>query len=171
VLRRNLKWASGGVSEDRRAERFGQKAALIMITGEREADRKRLGRALEVRLFEEGRLVYMLAIGNVLYGVDADLERTIENRGEHLRRLAEVINILMDAGMIVIATAVALTASEIEIMRTALGRERVSTAWVGERVTTDLAPDVSLTEEEAFADGAVRLESFLQDAGVILRPW
>jgi bifunctional enzyme CysN/CysC len=171
VLRRNLKWAASGVSEDRRAERFGQRAALVMITGEREVDRKRLGREIEVRLFEEGRLVYMLAIGNVLYGVDADLDRTLENRGEHFRRLSEVINILMDAGMIVIATAVALTESEIEIMRTALGRERVSTVWVGARPTTDLRPDLVLTEEEALADGAARLEVFLQDAGVIFRPW
>jgi bifunctional enzyme CysN/CysC len=171
VLRRNLKWASSGVAEERRAERFGQRAALLMITGEREVDRKRVGRELEVRLFEDGRLVYFLAIGNVLYGVDADLERTSENRGEHIRRLGEVINILLDAGMIVIATAVALTESELEIMRTAVGRERVSVIWVGDRLTTDLNPDLALTEQEASADVASRLKSFLQDAGVIFKSW
>jgi bifunctional enzyme CysN/CysC len=171
VLRRNLKWTASGVSEERRADRFSQRPALLMITGERDVDRKRLGRELEIRLFEDGRIVYFLAIGNVLYGVDADLERTSENRGEHLRRLSEVINILLDTGMIVIATAVSLNESEIDIMRTAVGRERVSAVWVGDRITTDLTADLALTEQEAVADGAGRLRSFLQDVGVIFKPW
>ena len=47
VLRRNLKWSASGVPEERRAERFSQRATLLMITGEREVDRKRLARAIE----------------------------------------------------------------------------------------------------------------------------
>ena len=170
VLRRNLKWSASGVPEERRAERFSQRATLLMITGEREVDRKRLAREIEVRLFDEGRLVYFLAIGNVLYGVDADLERTSENRSEHLRRLSEVLNILLDAGMIVIATAVALTESELEIVRTAVGRERVSAVWVGDDLTTDLRPDLTLTGREALHDAVGRLESLLHDVGAI-KPW
>ena len=63
-------------------------------------------------------MVYFLGIGNVLYGVDADIDRTDENRPEHLRRLGEVANILLDAGLIVIATAVELTAGDVEMIRT-----------------------------------------------------
>ena len=170
VLRRNLKWSASGVPEERRAERFSQRATLLMITGEREVDRKRLARGIEVRLFDEGRLVYFLAIGNVLYGVDADLDRTSENRSEHLRRLSEVLNILLDAGMIVIATAVALTESELEIVRTAVGRERVSAVWVGDDLTTDLRPDLTLTGREELDDAVGRLESLLHDVGAI-KPW
>jgi bifunctional enzyme CysN/CysC len=62
VLRRNLKWAAGAVGEERRAERLSQRAALVIITGDRESDRKRVGRDLESRLFEDGRFVYFLAI-------------------------------------------------------------------------------------------------------------
>ena len=99
VLRRNLNWAAGGVGEERRAERYSQRAALVLVTGDRETDRKRFGRELEGRLFEDGRFVYFLAIANLLYGVDADLDRMHEHRAEHLRRFSEVANILLGAGL------------------------------------------------------------------------
>jgi bifunctional enzyme CysN/CysC len=171
VLQRNLKWSAGGVPEARRAERYSQRAALLLITGTRESDRKRLGRELEGRLFDEGRMVYFLAIGNVLYGVDADLEHTDENRAEHIRRLAEVANILLDAGLIVIATAVALTRSECDLIATAVGRERVSAVWMGDTVTTDIDADLVLSEQAAASEGVEHLKSLLQTAGVIFRPW
>jgi bifunctional enzyme CysN/CysC len=43
-----------------------------------------LAKQLESRLFDEGRVAYFLGIGNVLYGVDADIARDRENRAEHI---------------------------------------------------------------------------------------
>jgi bifunctional enzyme CysN/CysC len=171
VLRRNLKWAAGGVGEERRAERLSQRAALILITGDRVADRKRLGRELEGRLFDEGRFVYFLAIGNLLYGVDADLERQDEHRAEHVRRFSEVANILLDAGLIVIATAIALTQHEVDLIATTVGAARLSSAWIGDQLTTNLHADLTLTESEAADEGVSRLKELLQEKGVIYRPW
>ena len=171
VLQRNLNWSAGAVSGERRAERFSQRASLLLITGKRETDRKRLGRDLESRLFEEGRLVYFLAIGNVLYGVDADLDHTDDSRREHVRRLGEVANIMLDAGLIVIATAVALTQEECDMIATAVGRERMSMVWMGDEVTTDIAADLLLSETAALDDGVNQLKTLLQDTGVIFRPW
>ena len=88
---------------------------------------------------------YFLGIGNVLYGVDADIEHTEGNRLEHLRRLGEVANILLDAGLIVIATAAALTQEDLEVIRTSGGSDRVLTVWLGDRMTTDLACDLLVT--------------------------
>ncbi len=171
VLDRNYKWESGGVSTERRIERYSQKPALLVITGDKDADRKRLAREVEARLFDDGRHVYFLGIGNVLYGVDADIERTDVNRLEHLRRLGEVANILLDAGLIVIATAVALTADDIDVIRTSGGADRVMTVWLGDRITTDVPCDLALTEQEAEADGASQLKTLLHDCGAIFRPW
>jgi bifunctional enzyme CysN/CysC len=171
VLRRNLKWAAGGVGEERRVERLSQRAALVLITGDRSTDRKRLGRELEGRLFEDGRFVYLLAMGNLLYGVDADLERQHENRAEHVRRFSEVVNILLDAGLIVIATAIGMTQSEVDLIGTAIGTDRVSCAWIGDRVSTDLQADLVLTEAEATEEGIGRLKNLLQEKGVIYKPW
>jgi bifunctional enzyme CysN/CysC len=171
VLNRNYKWEASSISAERRSERYSQRPTLLVITGEKSADRKRLARELEARLFDDGRHVYFLGIGNVLYGVDADIERTDVNRLEHLRRLGEVANILLDAGLIVIATAVGLTQEDIEVIRTSGGSDRVITVWLGDRPTTDLACDLALTEREAETDGPARLKTLLHDGGAIFRPW
>ena len=85
---RNYKWEPSNIQPEHRAEKYNQKASLILVTGEHEHDRKGVAKALEEKLFEDGKVVYFLGIGNVLYGVDADIERKQENRLEHMRRLA-----------------------------------------------------------------------------------
>ncbi len=141
------------------------------MTGEAETDRKELARQLEMKLFEEGRFVYFLGMGSVLYGVDADIDRGLEQRREHLRRLAEVANILLDAGMILIVSAAELTQSDLDVLKTSLAPELVSTVWVGDRVTTDIVCDFVLTDAERERRGADALKSLLEEQRVIFKPW
>jgi bifunctional enzyme CysN/CysC len=171
VLQRNFKWQASGVSDERRAERYSQRPTLVVVTGPPDIDRKRLARDLEARLFDDGRHVYFLGISNVLYGVDADIDRTVENRTEHLRRMGEVVNILLDAGLIVVATAVELGRADLEIIRTSVGTDRVLVAWVGEGADLEAACDLTLTSQEANDDGVSRLKTLLQDHGAIFRSW
>ncbi|MGE0352458.1 MAG: GTP-binding protein [Gemmatimonadales bacterium] len=171
VLLRNFKWEPSIIPPERRAEKYVQRAMLLLITGEQEADRKSLGKALESRLFEDGRVVYFLGIGNVLYGVDADIERKLENRQEHLRRLSEVANIMLDAGVILIVTASELTQEDLELIKTSVEPDRIEVVWVGESVTADVSYDVLLSEQEPEAEKIDRIKATLQDKGVIFRPW
>ena len=105
VLLRNSKWEASSIDQQRRAARLAQRATLVIVTGSEQVDRKTVARRLEAKLFDEGRAVYFLGIGNVLYGVDADIARRGANRSEHLRRMAEVANLMLDAGQILIVTA------------------------------------------------------------------
>ncbi|MGH7527549.1 MAG: GTP-binding protein [Gemmatimonadales bacterium] len=170
VLLRNFKWEPSIIPPERRAEKYNQKATLILITGEHEADRKGIAKALEGKLFEDGRVVYFLGIGNVLYGVDADIERKQENRQEHIRRLAEVANIMLDAGIILVVTAAALTQDDLEDIKTAVPPDWIETVWAGESITTDLVCDLHL-HGVAPAEAADRLKAHLQDKAIIFRPW
>lgn len=170
VLRREGKWAHSRIAEERRAERYSQRPGLLIITGTPAGDRKGLARALEERLFDEGRYVYFLGIANVLYGVDADIERTDEYHEEHMRRLGEVANILLDAGLIVIATAIELGQGDLDLLRTSVGADRVWTAWLGDEVTTDLASDVVIATSASTADGVGRLKQLLRDERLIFSP-
>ena len=171
VMLRNFKWEPSIIAPDRRAEKYGQKASLLLITGERDADRKTLAKSLEARLFEDGRVVYFLGMANVLYGVDADIERKAANRGEHLRRLAEVANILLDAGALLIVTAQELTNEDLEVVKTSVDPDRIELIWVGDRVTTDVPYDLILGDQEAEAEGVDRIKRLLQDKGILFRPW
>lgn len=171
VLLRNYKWEPSIIAPEHRAEKYNQRSTLMLITGAQEADRKSVAKGLESRLFDDGRVVYFMGIGNVLYGVDADIERTVENRQEHLRRLGEIANLMLDAGVILVVTAAELTHQELQLIRTSVGSDRIETVWVGENVTTDLAYDILLSEHETVEEQVFRLKSHLQEAGIIYRPW
>jgi bifunctional enzyme CysN/CysC len=171
VMLRNYKWEPSIIQPEHRAEKYNQKAALILVTGEHESDRKGVAKALEGKLFEDGKVVYFLGIGNVLYGVDADIERNRENRAEHLRRLAEVANIMLDAGLILIVTAASLTQEDLELIKTTIDPDKIETVWVGDTVTTDLAYDLQLGHEETGAEAVSRIKRLLQDRGIIFRAW
>ncbi len=171
VMLRNYKWEPSIIQPERRAEKYSQKASLLLITGAKESDRKSLGKEVEARLFEDGRVVYFLGIGNVLYGVDADIERKSENRQEHLRRLGEVANLMLDSGAILIVTAADLSQEDLEVIKTSVDPDRIETVWVGDSVTTDITCDLILAEQEAEEEGVERIKRLLQDKGVLFRPW
>jgi bifunctional enzyme CysN/CysC len=160
VLLRNFKWEPSFIPTDRRAERYGQRRALLLLTGPREADRKRLAKELELRLFNDGRVVYFLGMGNVVYGVDADLDRR-GHRAEHMRRLAEVANIMLDAGVILLVSAQELTSEDVELIRAGVGADLVTVAWLGNRITTDLRADLQLAEDAPLPDAVDRLRGLL----------
>ena len=102
----------------------------------------------------------------MLYGIDADLERTREHRREHLRRVAEVANLMLDAGIILLVTAAELTREDLELIGIMVDPELIETVWVGADVTTDLASDLQVAPGDA-TEGAGRAEEFLRRRGVI----
>lgn len=170
VLLRNYKWEPSIIQPERRAEKYNQKAALILVTGEHDTDRKGVAKALEGKLFEDGKVVYFLGIGSVLYGVDADIERKPENRLEHMRRLGEVANLMLDAGIILVVAAAELTQDDLEVIKTAVQPDWIETIWAGETITTDLSVDLQLPGG-AVPEAVDRLKAHLQDKGIIFRPW
>ncbi len=179
VLLRNHKWERSNVSPEQRAERYGQRPVLLLLTGQKGSDaRKGLAKGLEARLFADGRVVYYLGMGSLVYGLDADLSegdagQHDHDRREHLRRLAEVAHLLLDAGLILIATAAELSREDLDLIRVVVdpvGPARpslIQTVWVGTGVSTDATCDLVLPESTG--DGISRLKGLLQDRGILFR--
>ena len=166
ALQRNAAWVSSLVSPERRAERYRHLPALVVLTGPATTDRKGLGKAVEARLFEEGCVVYFMGMGNLLRGVDADLARTHAERAEHMRRLGEVANLLLDAGHIMIATAAELTAQDLDLIEAALPSRTIVTVWLGpppEGMTCDLV----LSSKEGTPALVERLREHLALLGIL----
>ena len=139
VMIRNTNWIKSSISREDRAYRYKQRPSLIVITGPRQSGKKTLARMLESRLFQNGEMVYFIGMGSVVYGVDADIRnKNRNNREEHIRRAAEIINIMLDSGLILILTAIDLTAHDIEMIRTIANPPDILTVWTGEEVTTDI---------------------------------
>jgi bifunctional enzyme CysN/CysC len=172
VLLRNSKWETSFIPVEQRSERYGQRPTLLLITGPREVDRKQLAKALEARLFEAGHVVYYIGMANVLYGVDADLAREAANRAEHLRRLAEIANLLLDAGVILVVSAAELDRHDLELIRTAAPPDRVATVWLGGQrgggAEGQVDFDLILDTAEATEQRVERLQKLLAERGAFL---
>ncbi|HEY3278332.1 MAG TPA: GTP-binding protein [Syntrophorhabdaceae bacterium] len=171
VFEREYKWERSAISLEMRAEKYNQKPTLIIITGQKNAGKKPVAKALEGRLFSDGKIVYFLGIGNVLYGIDADIKGTGNKREEHIRRLSEATNLLLDAGVIVLATAIELTRDDLEIIRTVIEPERIGVVWTGDPVTTDIPCDLIIPEPRNTEESVSLIKTLMQDRGIIFRPW
>jgi bifunctional enzyme CysN/CysC len=117
-------------------------------------------------------LCYYLGIGSVLYGVNADLKRrdAINNWREHVRRFGELAHLFLDAGQILIVTAVEFTKSDLAILQTVIDEDSIKTVWLGEHVTTDLNVDLVFDHGESDEEMAIRIKRLLQDNGIIFKP-
>lgn len=163
VARRNFKWEKGGVSQSERIAKLGQRPFCIIITGNEDTDRKTVAAKLEKLLFEEGRSVYYLGIGNVLYGIDADIKtersKDRDERDEHMRRLAETANILNDAAFAVILTAAKADEDDIYLIQTVLG-EKVFTVRIGDAY--DKEPSFDLTLQNNDENAAKKIKAAIE---------
>lgn len=171
VIIRNYKWEKSIISPETRAEKYNQKSALILITGSRDVGKKEVAKALENQLFIDGKIVYFLGIGNVKYGIDADLAGKESSREEHLRRLAEVAHIILDSGVILVVTARELTQDDLEIIKTTVNPEKITTIWTGEDVITDISFDLKIPGKLDIGESLKIVKNKLYETGVIFKPW
>lgn len=168
---RNRKWIKSLLTSEQRSEHYNQRAALVLITGERGVGRKRIANRLEASLFDSGKFVYFLGIGSVIHGVDADIQDKDPEvfHQEHIRRLAEVVHILLDTGLILIVTAIELTQSDLDLIKTVIDESTIQVVWVGNEVTTDLDYDLMVPGEDQIDLSVLRIKQLLQEKGVIFR--
>lgn len=172
VMLRNTKWEKSIISPEDRAEKYNQQSSLILITGGKDVGKKPLAKALEKKLFNDGKIVYFLGIGNLLYGVDADIKLNHKNhQEEHLRRLAEVANIMLDAGAILIVTAIGLSQDDVNLIKTAINHEKIIKIWLGEEVTTDIEYDLHLEKVLDHNYATNKIKGLLQERNIIFNPF
>ena len=168
VMTRNLKWAVSGISREQRQQQYRQRACLVLVSGQRNVGKKALARAIEQRLFQTGQFVFFMGIANVLYGVDADIKKpgTDEShRPEHLRRLGEVANVLLESGLIVIVTAIGLTQDDLRIIRNAVDCELIEVVWLGKN-RTDIDTSIHIPGTDNLDKAADAVCQLLKKKGI-----
>lgn len=165
VLKRNVKWEPSTIPAEHRVQRYRQRPALLLCTGASPESRKHTGKMIEVGLFERGHWVYYLGMANVLYGVDADLDRNATTRQEHLRRLGEVANLMLDAGLLLVVTTADLSTEELALLQTTLGDNPILLLWVGTPPAD--AETVHLTIAVDEPNPAAAVVDLLVDRGIL----
>jgi bifunctional enzyme CysN/CysC len=100
--KRDFAWVKGEVGIEARAQHYGHRAAIVLLTGGEHTGKSFLARKLESLLVAEGRHAYLLDGENLRRGLDADLGEA--DTKEIARRYGEVARLLIDTGLIVIST-------------------------------------------------------------------
>ena len=91
------------VSRAQRAELLQQKPLLIWFTGLSGSGKSTLAVQLEAVLHGKGYKTYLLDGDNIRAGINKDLSFTDADRIENIRRIGEVANLMLDAGVVVLS--------------------------------------------------------------------
>ena len=94
------------VSKSQRQKLMNQNSFLLWFTGLSGSGKSTIANALEHKLHEEGFKTYALDGDNIRKGINNDLTFSPEDRKENIRRIAEVANLMVDAGVVVLAAFV-----------------------------------------------------------------
>ncbi|MCU0757129.1 MAG: adenylyl-sulfate kinase [Xanthomonadales bacterium] len=101
-----------------RARALGQQPRCLWLTGLSGAGKSTLADALERRLVADGRHTMLLDGDNTRTGLSKDLGFSAADRHEHVRRLGEVARLMVDAGLIVIVSAISPYRADRDAVRT-----------------------------------------------------
>lgn len=118
------------VSTEERANRFGQQPATVLFSGLSGAGKSTLAYAVERKLFDAGRAVYVLDGQNLRHDLNKGLPQDRAGRTENWRRAAHVARQFNEAGIITLAAFVAPDAEGREQAKTLIGNDRLITVYV-----------------------------------------
>jgi len=105
------------VNKAARSVQKGQRPALLWFTGLSGAGKSTIANLVEKRLHAEGYHTYLLDGDNVRHGLNKDLGFTDADRVENIRRVAEVARLMVDAGLIVLASFISPFRAERRLAR------------------------------------------------------
>ncbi|WP_026940844.1 sulfate adenylyltransferase subunit CysN [Hellea balneolensis] len=119
ALRRasNVVWQDLDVNKAVRAEQKNQKPALLWFTGLSGSGKSTIANLVEKRLLDLGRHTYTLDGDNVRHGLNRDLNFSKADRVENIRRIGEVSRLMVDAGLITMASFISPYRAERQMAR------------------------------------------------------
>ena len=105
------------VDKAARQELNGHKAMVLWFTGLSGSGKSSIADALEQQLHKQGVRTYILDGDNVRHGLNQDLGFSDGDRIENIRRVAEVTKLMVDAGLVVLASFISPFRAERDMAR------------------------------------------------------
>ena len=109
------------VDKPARAAALRQRPMLLWFTGLSGSGKSTVANLVEQALHRAGRHTYSLDGDNLRHGLNRDLGFTAQDRVENIRRVGEVAKLMVDAGLIVLASFISPFRAERQMVRDLLG--------------------------------------------------
>ena len=114
---KNVVWQDLDVSKAARAAQKNQKPALLWFTGLSGSGKSTIANLVDKRLMDMGRHSYTLDGDNVRHGLNRDLNFSKADRIENIRRIGEVCKLMVDSGLITMASFISPYRAERRLAR------------------------------------------------------
>ena len=109
------------VSIEDRQKQNKHNSFLVWFTGLSGSGKSTIANALELELYKRGIKTYTLDGDNIRKGLNKDLTFSAEHRTENIRRIAEVSNLMINAGLVVLAAFVSPFKKDRENIKSIVG--------------------------------------------------
>jgi adenylylsulfate kinase len=126
----NITRFDGYLTREDRERLHGHKGAVIWFTGLSASGKSTIARHLEKALYDIGCSTYVFDGDNVRHGLCSDLGFSPEDRVENIRRIREMVNLYVDAGIIAIAAFISPYRRDRESIRDLVGKDRFVEIYV-----------------------------------------
>ncbi len=121
----NAIWQRAAVTKPRRETLNGHLSVNLWFTGLSGSGKSTLAHATEEVLHLLGCRTYVFDGDNVRHGLCGDLGFSLEERSENLRRIAEMVNLFLDAGVISLTAFISPLKESREKVKDIIGRENL----------------------------------------------
>ena len=118
------------ITKKERQKKNKHTSFLIWITGLSGSGKSTIANALEVKLHENGVNTYLLDGDNIRNKINKDLKFSPEDRKENIRRISEISNLFMDAGLVVLAAFVSPYRQDREYVKEIVGQDNIINVYV-----------------------------------------
>jgi adenylylsulfate kinase len=118
------------ITKDSRHKRNNHNSFLIWFTGLSGSGKSTIANALELELYVKRVNTYLLDGDNIRSRINKDLLFSPEDRRENIRRISEISNLFIDAGVVVLSAFVSPYRKDREYVLEIVGQDNVITVFV-----------------------------------------
>jgi adenylylsulfate kinase len=118
------------ITKSQREILHGHKAYLLWFTGLSGSGKSTLANLVEMELYKKGLSTYILDGDNVRKGINKDLSFAPQDRSENIRRIAEISNLMLDAGVVALAAFVSPYIKDREAVKQIVGPDKFIEIYV-----------------------------------------
>ena len=151
----NIVYHNFKVSKSDREKLHQHKAFLVWFTGLSGSGKSTIANALESRLNGLNISTYVLDGDNIRFGICKDLTFSPEDRSENIRRIAEIANLFVDAGIVTLASFVSPYSNDRENVRNTVGAKNYVEVFVNTTLDECKRRDVKGLYKKAI-DGEIK---------------
>ncbi len=117
----NTIWHNATVTRERREKLNAHKGTVIWFTGLSGSGKSTLAHTIEERLHQMDCRTYVFDGDNVRHGLCSDLGFSESDRSENIRRIAEMCNLFVDAGVIALTAFISPLHKDRAMVRKLMG--------------------------------------------------